>query len=77
MAGKRRIGIGAAIRRHREKCKLTQHQLAARVGLHCTYVSFLENERRYPSWPVLCDLSAALDIRPSSLIRDAEDLRSR
>lgn len=70
-----RIGsLGAAIRRRREECQLTQDQLAERAGLHGSYVSFLENERRYPCWDALCALSAALEIRLSLLIGKAEDL---
>lgn len=67
-------GLGAAIRQRREECHLTQDQLAERAGLHDSYVSFIENDRRYPGWDVLCALSAALDIRLSHLIREAEDL---
>jgi transcriptional regulator with XRE-family HTH domain len=74
--GTRIRGLGAAIRQRREECQLTQEQLAEQAGLHDSYVSFLENDRRYPCWDVLCALSAALDIRLSLLIRQAEDLAS-
>jgi transcriptional regulator with XRE-family HTH domain len=67
-------GLGAAIRKRREECQLTQEQLAERAGLHDSYVSVIENDRRFPSWEVLCTLSAALDIRLSLLIGEAEDL---
>jgi transcriptional regulator with XRE-family HTH domain len=66
-------GLGAAIRLRREERQLTQDQLAERAGLHSSYVSFLENERRHPCWETLCALSAALEIRLSLLIRRAED----
>jgi transcriptional regulator with XRE-family HTH domain len=67
-------GLGAAIRRRREECHLTQEELAERAHLHNSYISFLENDRRYPSWDALCMLSAVLEIRLSLLIRMAEDL---
>jgi len=67
-------GLGTALRQRREECGLTQAQLAERAELHCTYVSHLENARRYPGWQVLCALSTALEIRVSLLIRRAEDL---
>jgi len=67
-------GLGAAIRQRREECHLTQEQLAERASLHDSYVSFLENNRRYPCWDALCALSAALDIQLSLLIRQAEEL---
>lgn len=75
--GKARIGLGPAIQRHRERCRLTQTQLAERAGLHSTTVSHIENERHYPNWPALWDLSAALEVRPSLLVRDAEELCTR
>jgi transcriptional regulator with XRE-family HTH domain len=66
-------GLGAAIKRHRQACHLTQAQLAAQAGIHVTYVSHLEAGRSHPGWEVLCALSAALEIRLSDLIRKAED----
>jgi transcriptional regulator with XRE-family HTH domain len=42
-----------------------QEQLAERASLHDSYVSVIENDRRFPSWEVLCALSAALEIRLS------------
>lgn len=74
---KARIGLGPAIQRHRKRCRLTQAQLAERAGLHSTTVSHIENERRFPSWPALWDLSAALEVRPSLLVREAEELGTR
>ena len=67
--------LGKAIRMRREECGLTQAQLAELAALHCTYVSLLENARRYPCWKVLCALSTALEIKLSALIRCAEDLQ--
>lgn len=67
--------LGTAIRMRREECGLTRAQLAERAGIHVTYVSHLEAERRYPGWQVFCALSAALEIRLSLLIRRAEDLQ--
>jgi transcriptional regulator with XRE-family HTH domain len=68
------LEMGTAIRRRRKKCDLTQEQLAERSGLHISHISFLESGRRHPSWQSLCALSAALGIRPSLLMREAEDL---
>jgi transcriptional regulator with XRE-family HTH domain len=67
-------GLGATIRRRREERDLTQDHLAERARLHSSYVSFLENGRRYPCWNALCALSAALEIKLSILIREAEEL---
>jgi transcriptional regulator with XRE-family HTH domain len=67
-------GLGTAIRKRRKECRLTQEQLAERAGLHDSYVSVIENDQRFPSWEVLCALSAALEIKLSLLIREAEDL---
>lgn len=67
-------GLGAAIRRRRRECHLTQEQLAERTGVHSSHVSFIENDLRYPSWETLCALSVALDIKLSLLVREAEEL---
>jgi len=69
--------LGSALRKRRIECGLTQAELAWRAELHWTYVSHLENARRHPGWRVICALSEALEIRPSVLVRNAEDLPSR
>lgn len=65
-------GLGRTIKRRRQERLLTQAQLAERANIHVTYVSHLETDRSFPCWEVLCALSAALEIRLSALIREAE-----
>lgn len=71
----RLCALGVAIRQQREACHLTQKQLAKRAKLRESQVGLLESGRRYPCWDVLCALSAALEIRLSLLIHQAEDLQ--
>lgn len=52
--------FGAAIRLFREERALTIEDLAARAGIHWTYLSGIENGRRNPSWVVVTKLSSAL-----------------
>jgi transcriptional regulator with XRE-family HTH domain len=68
--------LGTVIRRRRKECELTQRQLAERAGLHFSHISYLESDSHFPSWQALCSLSTALGIRPSRLMRMAEDLQS-
>src|ERR1700722_8706573 len=55
------------LRAHRASAGLTQDQLAARAGLHRTYLSALELGARNISLHTLCLLSEALDVRASQL----------
>ncbi len=52
--------LGRAVRRERERLRLTQETLAERSGLHPTYVSGIERGRRNPSLLVLWALAEGL-----------------
>lgn len=59
-----------------EKC-LSQEDLAARLDLTRTYISYLESGKRYPSLEMLIALAQALDVRPGELLdRIAERLET-
>jgi transcriptional regulator with XRE-family HTH domain len=51
----------------------SQEELAARSGLHRTYISFLERGMKSPTVDVLTRLGNALGIRASQLLAEAED----
>lgn len=68
--------LGIVVREHRERVGLSQEELAARAGLHRTYVSLLERGERNPSLQVLSQLAAGLALRLSALIADVESPRT-
>lgn len=68
--------LGLAIRRLRGD-RLSQSQLAERAGIHRTYLTRIEAGQENPSWRVLGDLAAALGLRLSELVAEAEGGRSR
>jgi transcriptional regulator with XRE-family HTH domain len=59
----------------REAAGLSQEELAARSGLHRTYVGGIERGERNVSFGNLVKLTRALGVEPSRLLADAEALR--
>jgi transcriptional regulator with XRE-family HTH domain len=51
----------------------SQEELAARSGLHRTYISFLERGMKSPTVDVLMRLGTALGVRASHLLAEAEE----
>lgn len=61
--------FGAVLRRLRRAAKLSQEELASRVGVDFTYVSKLENDRaRPPAEETVLRFCAALNSNPDELI---------
>lgn len=67
--------LGRAVRALRERAGLSQEQLAARCGLHRTYVGGIERGERNVSFSNLLRLASALGVRSSRLLADAEERR--
>jgi transcriptional regulator with XRE-family HTH domain len=67
--------LGIALRRHRNALKLSQESFAAKVGLHRTYIGAIERGERNVSLKNLDKLASALDVKLSSLMKDAENIR--
>jgi transcriptional regulator with XRE-family HTH domain len=65
--------VGRHIRWAREQAGLTQEQLADAAGLHRTYVSMLERDKRSPTLEVFFRISKALAIQPSKLLKRIEE----
>jgi transcriptional regulator with XRE-family HTH domain len=65
--------LGSSVRRLRRARGASIEQLALSVGLHPTSVQKIERAERQPTWPTLCDLAAALGVRVSVLIAEAEN----
>lgn len=68
------IALGMAIRERREAAEISQEGLAGRCGLHRTYVGGIERGERNVSFANLLRLAAALDMRMSELLLEAERL---
>lgn len=64
--------FGAAVRRAREARGLSQEKLGFEAELDRTYVSGVERGRRNPTVAVIFRLATALGVKPSRLVRRAE-----
>jgi transcriptional regulator with XRE-family HTH domain len=69
--------LGQTIQHHRLAAKLSQEELAARSGLHRTYVSLVERGRRNITVEALCRIGPALGVPASHLLAEAEEVWSR
>jgi transcriptional regulator with XRE-family HTH domain len=64
--------IGDELRAVRKKAGLSQEELAERAGIHRTYVSLLERNRKSPTLDVLFRVCRALRVRASVVIARVE-----
>ena len=64
--------VGLAIRRHREKLKLSQEHLAELADIHRTYVSSIELGKVTAGIEVLNKVAKVLKTPLSKLIQEAE-----
>ena len=65
--------VGAEIKRAREAARLSQEELAEKAGIHRTYVSLLERDKKSPTLDVFFRVAAAVGLRASTLIARMED----
>ena len=65
-----REALGLRIREARKKLKMTQEQLAEKVGITDVYICEIERGNKMPSIPVLIAIVEALDISADYLLRD-------
>ena len=68
--------LGQELRKAREAAGLSQEQLAFEAGVHRTYVSLLERDKKSPTLAVLFRVCKALNISASQLIASVEKSRS-
>lgn len=64
--------FGEMVRRRRNAAGLSQEALAAKAGLHRTYIGLLERGLRVPSIEVVRRLAEALDTTMTALIAELE-----
>lgn len=67
--------FGTELKKLREKAALSQEQLAARAGVHRTYVSLLERNKKSPTLDVLFRLCKALSVPAHKVIARVEAQR--
>ena len=67
------IQLAQAIRQVRRRRRLSQEKLAARAGIHRTYMSAIERGKANMSIGVASRLAEALGMTLSELLRRAED----
>ena len=77
MADKLNILLGNAIKSTRSALGISQEELAARAGLHRTYVSDVERGTRNPSLQSVEKLAAALELSLPMLFEKTKDYRSQ
>jgi transcriptional regulator with XRE-family HTH domain len=64
--------FGRVLKSVREGRDLSQEELAARAGYHRTYIGQLERGEKSPSLRTIFNLSSALQVTPSLLVRRVE-----
>ncbi len=57
------VNFGEAVRRKRKAAELSQEELAEKLGIHRTYMSFIERGIRNPSLLMIFKISRALKIK--------------
>ena len=62
--------IGQRIRKYRKAHRLSQEQLAEKVGISVTHMSHIETGNTKLSLPVLVDLAEALTVQADDLLQD-------
>jgi transcriptional regulator with XRE-family HTH domain len=65
--------VGDEIRRARLRAGLSQESLAEKAGLHRTYISLLERNKKSPTIGTLINICQALGISAARIVKRAED----
>lgn len=65
MAARDAKKLARLLREHRKRAGLTKAQLSHRAGISASFLTYLEQERRHPSLPLLTRLMQALDLTAS------------
>lgn len=57
------LNFGNTLKKKRKQSELSQEELAEKLGIHRTYMSFIERGQRNPSLLMLFKISRALKIK--------------
>ena len=60
--------FGPVLKHFRTERKLTQEELAEKVGVVTSYISMMESGQKFPNLEMFFALATALEIRASALI---------
>jgi transcriptional regulator with XRE-family HTH domain len=63
------VALAENLKRYRNKAKLSQKELASRIGISCTRISEIESANGNPTVKTLEKIAAALQIDPVDLLR--------
>jgi transcriptional regulator with XRE-family HTH domain len=69
--------LGQELRKAREAAELTQEELSFRAGVHRTYVSMLERDKKSPTLDTLFRICDALGVKASQIVARVEKGRRR
>ena len=69
----RTVSVGEAIRHFRARLGISQEELSFRAELDRTYMSGVERGVRNPTVKSLLRITKALGVRPSAVLRRAEE----
>ena len=69
--------LGEELRKARERAGITQEELSFRAGVHRTYVSMLERDKKSPTVDVLLRICDAMDAKASTIIARVEKQRRK
>lgn len=64
--------LAKVIQRHRKELGLSQEALAAKAGVHRTYVGMIERGERSPSCDIAYKLAKALEVPLAQLVGEVE-----
>lgn len=71
------LSFGNAVRKRRLQLGLSQEKLAFRCGSHRNYIGEIERGEKSPSLHIIVALAKALGMKPSDLMRMAEDFERK
>lgn len=66
--------FGQVLRETRKKCGISQEALALICGLDRTFISLLERGQRQPTLSSIFSIAEALEIQPSKMLENVEEL---
>jgi len=68
--------VGEEIRRARKKAGLSQEAVADKAGLHRTYISLVERNKKSPTLETLFRICQAIGVSAAAVVKTVEDKRN-